>query len=136
MKHYSTILLRFSAFFALLGAVIGSHMAGAGGYEFKTVHAHILVVGWLSLFSFAVFYKLFTPANRTVAAIHVWTTIIGTFGLTIGMWLYFVRPFNIGDTFTTAFFIVGGTVLLISFVFFFILTFMKTEEVNNSAAKR
>ena len=45
MKHYSTILLRFSAFFALLGAVIGSHMAGAGGYEFKTVHAHILVVG-------------------------------------------------------------------------------------------
>ncbi|WP_342748181.1 hypothetical protein [Virgibacillus ndiopensis] len=50
MNKYSKILLRFSALFALVGAFLGSHMAGAGGYAFKTVHAHILVVGWLTLF--------------------------------------------------------------------------------------
>ncbi|WP_373894952.1 hypothetical protein ACUL41_16220 [Virgibacillus natechei] len=128
MNTYSKTLLRFAAIFALLGAVLGSHMAGAGGPEFKTVHAHILVVGWLSLFAFAVYYKIFTPASKILSALHVWSAIIGAIGLTSGMWLYYVRPFNFGDTFTTVFFIVGGSILLLSFLFFLLLTFMKTEE--------
>lgn len=130
MQKYSKVLLRFSALFALVGAVLGSHMAGAGSYAFKSVHAHILVVGWLTLFAWAVFYKIFTPAKSMVATLHVWTGIIGTFGLTIGMWLYYVNPFDLNNTVTTILFIVGGTILLVSFILFFILTFMKTEEKN------
>lgn len=130
MQVYSKTLLRFSALFAVVGAVLGSHMAGAGSYAFKSVHAHILVVGWLTLFAWAVFYKLFTPAKSVVATLHVWTGIIGTFGLTIGMWLYNVNPFNLNTTLTTVLFIVGGTILLISFVLFFVLTFMKTAKEN------
>jgi len=128
VQKYSKTLLRFSALFAVIGAILGSHMAGAGSYTFKSVHAHILVVGWLSLFAWAVFYKIFTPAKTVVATLHVWSGIIGAFGLTIGMWLYYVNPFNMNDVVTTVFFIVGGTILLISFILFFILTFMKTEE--------
>jgi len=128
VQKYSKTLLRFSALFAVIGAILGSHMAGAGSYAFKSVHAHILVVGWLSLFAWAVFYKIFTPAKTVVATLHVWSGIIGAFGLTIGMWLYYVNPFNTNDVVTTVFFIVGGTILLISFILFFILTFMKTEE--------
>ena len=128
MQKYSKILLRLSALFAVVGAILGSHMAGSGSYAFQSVHAHILVVGWLSLFAWAVFYKIFTPAKTIVATLHVWSGIIGAFGLTTGMWLYYVNPFNMNDVITTVFFIVGGTILLISFILFFILTFMKTEE--------
>ncbi|AIF42265.1 hypothetical protein [Virgibacillus sp. SK37] len=128
MNKYSKTLLRFSAIFAMIGAFLGSHMAGAGGYEFKTVHAHILVVGWLTLFAWAVYYKIFTPASTKVAAAHVWTAIIGAIGLTAGMWLYYLRPFNLPDGLVTVLFIVGGSILLISFLLFLILTFMKTEE--------
>lgn len=128
MNTYSKILLRFSAAFALVGAFLGSHMAGAGGYEFRTVHAHILVVGWLSLFAWSVFYKVFTPANKILSTIHVWSAIIGAIGLTSGMWLYYVRPFDLNETVTNVFFIVGGSIMLLSFVFFFILAFMKMEE--------
>ncbi|MEC5424544.1 hypothetical protein QGM71_13670 [Virgibacillus sp. C22-A2] len=128
MTNYSKILLRLSAVFALIGVYLGSHMAGAGGYEFRTLHAHILVVGWLSLFAWAVYYKIFTPSSKKLAALHVWTAIIGSIGLTSGMWLYYLKPFDFGDTFITVYFIVGGTILLISFLFFAILTFMKTEE--------
>lgn len=130
MSKYSKVLLRFSALFAVIGAFLGSHMAGSGGLQFKTVHAHILVVGWLTLFAWAVYYKIFTPAKTIVATLHVWTAIIGAIGLTIGMWLYYVQPFNLSGTVNTVFFIVGGTILLISFILFFVLTFMKTEEKN------
>lgn len=130
MNHYSKILVRFSALFALLGAFLGSHMAGSGGYEFLAVHAHILVVGWLSIFAFAVFYKVFKPVKSIIATTQVWSAIIGTIGLTSGMWLRDVGPFGIDKdgTFSLIFFIVGGTILLISFLLFAILTFMKTEE--------
>ncbi|MUK89457.1 hypothetical protein GMD78_13905 [Ornithinibacillus sp. L9] len=128
MNSYSKILLRFSAIFALIGVFLGSHMAGAGGYAFKSVHAHILVVGWLTLFAWAVYYKIFTPSNKILAAFHVWTAIIGTVGLTTGMWFYFLNPFQFPNSFTTVFFIVGGTILLFSFVLFVLLTFMRTEE--------
>lgn len=128
MNKYSKVLLRFSAAFALVGAFLGSHMAGSGGYEFRTVHAHILVVGWLSLFAWSVFYKVFTPANKLLSTFHVWTAIIGAIGLTSGMWLYYVRPFELDDTLTNVFFIVGGSIMLLSFVLFFILTFMKQED--------
>ncbi|SDR03158.1 hypothetical protein SAMN05216232_3187 [Virgibacillus subterraneus] len=128
MNTYSKTLLRFSALFALVGAFLGSHMAGAGSLAFKTVHAHILVVGWLTLFAWAVYYKIFTPANKVLAAFHVWTAIIGSVGLTVGMWLYYLRPFDLADGLVTVFFIVGGSILLLSFLFFAVLTFMKTED--------
>lgn len=127
LQKYSKILLRCSALFALVGAILGGHMAGSGSYAFQSVHAHILVVGWLTLFAWAVFYKVFTPEKSMVAILHVWTGIIGAFGLTIGMWFYFVDPFSMNSTFTLIFFIVGGTILIISFILFFILTFMKSE---------
>ncbi|HLR75380.1 MAG TPA: hypothetical protein VK077_08905 [Virgibacillus sp.] len=128
MNHYSKLLLRFSALFALLGAFLGSHMAGSGGFQFKSLHAHILVVGWLTLFAWAVYYKVFTPAKTFIATLHVWTAIIGSIGLTSGIWLYYVKPFDIAGPFPLIFFIVGGTILLISFLLFVFLTFMKTEE--------
>lgn len=130
MKNYSKILLRFAALFALLGAFLGSHMAGSSSFEFTSVHAHILVVGWLSLFAFAVFYKVFTPVKTILVPLHVYSAIIGAIGLTTGMWFRYVGPFGIdtGGTFSLIFFIVGGSILLLSFVFFLILTFMKSED--------
>lgn len=127
MNSYSKLLLRVSALFALLGAFIGSHLAGAGDYTFKSVHAHILVVGWLSLFAWAIYYKVFTVKSALLAKLHVYSAIIGSIGLTAGMWLYYVDPFNIDGPFPLIFFIVGGTILLISFLIFAIMAFM-TEE--------
>src|SRR5699024_3231651 len=128
LRNYSKILLRFSALFALVGAFLGSHMAGAGGLEFKTLHAHILVVVWLSLFAWAVSSKICTSAITIGATLPVRTAIIGSIGLTVGMWFYCLRSFGMEGALTTVFFIVGGTILLLSFVFFAILTFLKTEE--------
>ncbi|WP_035347204.1 hypothetical protein [Halalkalibacter hemicellulosilyticus] len=116
------LLLRFSAVYAVIGVFIGGHMAGAGSYMFRAIHAHILVVGWLSLFAFAVFYALFKiPKSSKLASVQVWTALIGSFGLTAGMWVY---NFNPDEVFTLIFYIIGGTVLMVSFVVFAIMTFV------------
>lgn len=127
MNRYSKVLLRFAALFALLGAFIGSHMAGAGSYKFQSVHAHILVVGWLTLLGWALFYKVFSPRPSLLTTLHVYTGIIGSVGLTLGMWLYNVNPFNMEGALPLIVFIAGGTILLISFILFAILTFTRLD---------
>lgn len=127
MNKNSLTLLRFAGFFGLIGAVIGAHMAGSGSYAFRPVHAHILVVGWLSLFGWAVFYQVFQKKETILSKLHVWSAIIGSIGLTVGMWLYMVKPFNLPEGVTLFLYIGGGVALLGSFLLFFLLTLLIKE---------
>lgn len=126
---WSLRLIRIAAIFGLIGTVLGSHMAGAGSYAFRPIHAHILLVGWLSMFSWGVFYKIYRVRAKKLLTIQGWSGIIGAIGLTTGMWLQFMKPFNINETFALIFYIVGGTVLLVSFALFVLVTFT-TEKVT------
>jgi hypothetical protein len=121
---WSLRFIRLAAVFGLLGAIIGSDMAGSGNYQIRPVHAHILVVGWLSIFTWGIFYRVFTIKSAKLVAAHGWTAMIGVIGLTGGMWLHLIRPFQVNETFALVFYIVGGTILLISFLLFLIITFM------------
>lgn len=123
MNGRNLLLIRFSAIFSVVGAVLGAHMAGAGSYAFRPIHAHILVLGWLTLFAWGVYYEVFHIKSKKIAIWHTWTAIIGTTGLTLGMWLNFLKPFNIAEGVSLIFYIGGGVIILISFILFFITTF-------------
>jgi len=128
MNKNSKMLLRLAGFFGVIGALLGSHMAGSGSYAFRPVHAHILVVGWLTLFGWAVFYKVFQIKETLLIKVHIWTAVIGSIGLSAGMWLYMVKPFDLPESFTLIFYIGGGSALLLSFIVFFLITLFYREE--------
>lgn len=128
MNKQSLLLLRFAGLFGVIGAILGAHMAGAGSYAFRAVHAHILVVGWLSLFSWAVFYKVFQTTQTKLTTWHVWTAIIGSTGLSLGMWLHNVKPFNLPEGLTLTVYIGGGVALLVSFILFFTITLLYKDK--------
>lgn len=128
MNKNSLILLRFASLFGVIGAILGAHMAGSGSYLFRPIHAHILVVGWLSLFAWAVYYKVFQTTQTLLTRVHVWSAIIGSSGLTVGMWLYMVKPFDLPESLTLILYIAGGVALLISFIVFFLMTIFYREE--------
>lgn len=130
-QKWSIRLIRLAAIFALIGTYLGSHMSGSGSYEYRPIHAHILLVGWLSMFAWGIFYRTFKVKSQKLVTIHGWTAIIGVLGLTLGMWFYNINPFNFGSTFTLVFFIVGGTTLLISFALFIVVTFMIHQQKDN-----
>lgn len=131
-EKWSIRLIRIAAIFGLIGTVLGSHMAGNGSPAFRPIHAHILLVGWLSMFAWGVFYKIYRVRARKLLTLQGWTGIIGAIGLTTGMWLQFMHPFNVNDVVALIFYIVGGTILLVSFALFVVITFMteKTAAVK------
>ena len=132
-QKWSIRLIRLAAIFALIGTYLGSHMSGSGSYEYRPIHAHILLVGWLSMFAWGIFYRAFKVKSQKLVTIHGWTAIVGVLGLTLGMWFYNINPFNFGSTFTLVFFIVGGTTLLISFALFIVVTFMSQQLKDTSS---
>ena len=125
---WSKRLIRFAAIFGLIGAFLGSHMAGAGSLAFHPVHAHILVVGWLSLFAWGVYYKAFRIQASKLVSAQAITGIIGAAGLSIGLWLQYLQPFGDSKAIILPIYIGGGTILLISFLLFVIVTFVSKEQ--------
>ncbi|RSD28610.1 hypothetical protein [Mesobacillus subterraneus] len=122
-QTWSIRLIRFSAVFGLIGTFLGSHMAGAMDYAMRPIHAHILLVGWLSVFAWGIFYKNYQIKYKKLVAIHSILGMIGSLGLTIGMWMYNLNPFNLDDTITMILFIAGGSLLLLAFILFVFVTF-------------
>ncbi|MBS8263825.1 hypothetical protein DYI25_05150 [Mesobacillus boroniphilus] len=122
-QTWSIRLIRFSAIFGLIGTFMGSQMAGQMDYALRPIHAHILLVGWLSVFAWGIFYKNYEIRYKKLVAIHSITGMAGALGLTIGMWLYNLNPFNMDETLVTVLFIVGGSLLLFAFILFLVVTF-------------
>ncbi|WP_203340880.1 hypothetical protein [Planococcus beijingensis] len=127
-KTWSLRLIRFSAIFGLFGTFLGSQMAGEMDYSLRPIHAHILLVGWLSVFAWGIFYRVYTIKFKKLVAIHSVLGMVGAFTLTSGMWLYNLNPFNWNETFVMIFFIVGGSLLLLAFLLFLVITFLTEKE--------
>ncbi|HIW35070.1 MAG TPA: hypothetical protein IAA29_20035 [Candidatus Paenibacillus intestinavium] len=127
-KIWSLHLIRFAAIFGIIGTFIGSQMAGEMDYTLRPIHAHILLVGWLSVFAFGVFYQVFTVKYKWMVTTQSILAMIGAFGLTFGMWMYNLNPFNLNDTFVMIIFIVGGSLLLLAFFLFAVVTFFTNKQ--------
>ncbi|HKQ94769.1 MAG TPA: hypothetical protein VJS40_04115 [Aestuariivirgaceae bacterium] len=76
--------------FALLGMLLGLKMAMTQDHAQMPTHAHMMVVGWLSMAVFAFFYHLFPERARTrQAQIHCWLAVVSMVVLTIALYLLF-----------------------------------------------
>ncbi|MEK5058388.1 MULTISPECIES: hypothetical protein [unclassified Paenibacillus] len=127
-KIWSIRLIRFAALFGILGTFIGSQMSGSMDYSMRPIHAHILLVGWLSVFAFGIFYKVYKVRSKMLVAVQGWLAMLGAFGLTFGMWMYSMNPFQWDETLVMILFIVGGSLLLLAFLLFAIITFLIEKE--------
>lgn len=129
-QQWSIRLIRFAAIFGLIGTVLGSHMAGAGSLAFRPIHAHILLVGWLSMFAWGAFYRMYKVRAEKLLSAQGWTAIIGSIGLSAGMWFQYMQPFGVNKVFSLILYIGGGTILLVSFALFVFITFRIEKEGN------
>ncbi len=74
--------------FAVLGMLLGLKMAMTQDHSQMPTHAHMLVVGWLSMAVFAFFYHLFPERARTrQAQVHCWLAIVSMAVLTVALYL-------------------------------------------------
>lgn len=120
MTVYSKWLIRISAVYALIGAMLGSDIAGRKDYTMVPGHAHILVIGWLTLFAYGIFYYVFKEIGmKKTAILHVWSSLIGGGLMPLSMLVYY----QMENTVTMITFITTASILLFGIILFTVLLF-------------
>lgn len=98
----------------IVGMCWGIFMAVSQDHSSMPAHAHLNLLGWVSLFLFGVFYRLHPSLEVSrVAWTQVWIWIVGTISLTVG-----VAMLHAGNKAGEPFAGVGSFVLLADMVLF------------------
>jgi hypothetical protein len=82
-------LLRWSVLYFVTGVSLGIYMAITHDYAIAPVHAHVNLIGWVSLTLAALIYKAYpAAAASTLARIHFWLSIVSLPILAIMLFLF------------------------------------------------
>lgn len=103
----SSLFLRTGVLAAIAGMGLGIAMGAMGDHSLRSVHAHINLVGWASMFLFGLYYRVTPDAEGRVARVQYGFALIG-FLLMVGalFGIYLVdpatfEPFAIAGSFLT-----------------------------------
>jgi hypothetical protein len=82
----SSICFQAAVLFVIAGMIWGITMAISQDHTAMPAHAHLNLLGWVSLFLFGIYYKLHPSLEDAKSAMaQIWIWIIGTIVLTIGI---------------------------------------------------
>jgi hypothetical protein len=82
----SSLSFRLAVLFVIAGMAMGIGMAASQNHAIMPAHAHLNLLGWVSLFLFGIYYER-RPALDTsrLARLQVWIWSFGTTVLTIAV---------------------------------------------------
>lgn len=84
----SSLSFQAAVLLVLVGMGWGIAMAASGDHATHPGHAHLNLLGWVSLFLFGIFYHLHPSIDRSRRAIvQVWVWIVATVVLALGVGL-------------------------------------------------
>jgi hypothetical protein len=76
VKNISNWFLRLAVLYLLAGVSLGIFMAASHDHSMFPVHAHLNLLGWVSLSLFGLFYRTWPAAAETrLAKVHFWTYV-------------------------------------------------------------
>ncbi|MCG9737811.1 TonB-dependent receptor [Shewanella insulae] len=113
------LLTAFS--YALLGLALGLYMAASHDHGQLVTHAHIMMIGFLISFSYALCYRLWLEADSGVysgglVTAQFWLHQLGTIGVAIGLFLLYGEfvALEVVDPFLaiSSFSVFGGVLLM------------------------
>jgi cbb3-type cytochrome oxidase subunit 1 len=87
----SSLCFRAAVLFVIAGMIWGLVMAISQNHATHPGHAHLNLLGWVSLFLFGVFYHLHPAIDRSRAAlVQVWVWMVGVV----------IQAYGVGRVFT------------------------------------
>jgi hypothetical protein len=87
MPHIGRWFLRVAVIYALVGMVLGIAMGISEDHTQFPTHAHINLVGWVSMAIYALVYRQYPAAAGTaLARVHFWVANAGALLLSVGVY--------------------------------------------------
>lgn len=115
----SSLCFRAAVLLMLAGMVWGLQMAISQDHSAFPAHAHLNLLGWVSLFLFGIYYRLHPSLDQSRAAlIQVWIWIAATVILVIGVGLVHTGHENGDPIAAVGAFVAFGDMLLFGWLLY------------------
>jgi hypothetical protein len=73
MENTTATWFKLAVLYLVIGVALGLHMAKSGNHGMYPVHAHINLLGWVSMSLFGLIYRQFPAlAGNKLAKAHFW----------------------------------------------------------------
>jgi peptidoglycan/LPS O-acetylase OafA/YrhL len=125
----SSLSFRTAVVFAIVGICMGIGMAMSQNHSISPAHAHLNLLGWVSLFLIGVFYRLHPALDASrLAFVQVCLWIAGTVVLTVG-----VTALYAGYPSADPIAAIGSLIILAGVLLFAFLVFRPEPKGSRSA---
>ncbi|MGO4125119.1 hypothetical protein AB4Z01_12010 [Inquilinus sp. YAF38] len=91
MRSIDRAFFTLAVLMGLAGMLLGIQMGMAHDFQLVPVHAHINLVGWVSLALFGIGYRLGFAKSGALAVVHFWIAAAGAILLPLGIYLATTR---------------------------------------------
>ena len=76
--NMSNWFLRMAVVYFVLGVLLGNVMGSSHDFTLKSVHVHLNLLGWASMFLIGLWYRAVpASAGTTLAKVHFWLHSVG-----------------------------------------------------------
>lgn len=128
MNRLSNTFLRLAILFALVGVLIGYGMGASEDHTLAPAHAHINLLGWVSMFLYGLFYRAFPDAGAGILPkAHFWCAVLG-FVIMIPALAIKLLEIPSFATASVIGLIAGPTLVVIGMILFAVILFRATSE--------
>ncbi|MGI6126597.1 MAG: cytochrome-c oxidase [Planifilum sp.] len=118
--------IKVAVFYFVVGVGLGIHMGITDQFSFTSAHAHINLLGWVSLALAGLIYHAFPQAGKSrLAVVHYWLKMIGVPLLFIAMGL-----FGMGKVGPAVPLSAAGGVIVLTGTILFTMNIMKNLQPN------
>ncbi|WP_342235468.1 hypothetical protein [Inquilinus sp. OTU3971] len=91
MRSIDRAFFTLAVLMGLAGMLLGIQMGMAHDFQLVPVHAHINLVGWVSLALFGIGYRVGLAKGGALAVAHFWVAAAGAILLPLGIYLATTR---------------------------------------------
>jgi len=124
----SSLSFKGAVLCVIAGMAWGLHMAISDNHSAFPAHAHLNLVGWVSLFLIGIYYRLHPALERARSAhLQVWSWLVGTVVMAIGVGLVHTVT-EAGEPLAA-----GGSLIVFASALLFAWLLFRTERADASA---
>lgn len=121
-------LIKISSLYFVVGVVLGMVMGMANLFQFTSTHAHVNLLGWVSMTLFGLIYHAFPSLTENILAkVHFWLHNIGLPIMLLGLVAFGLRNNTLGIPLMA----VGGVLIVIATVIFSINLWKNLHQPAN-----
>lgn len=129
----SSLCFRAAVLFVLAGMAWGIQMAASHNHAAFPAHAHLNLLGWVSLFLFGIFYHLHPAADTSKTALfQVWVWIAGTAVMAVGVGMVHTGNPGQGEPVAT----IGSLTVFVSMIVFAWVVFRRGRYMAGVSGAR